>query len=338
MAYQQLGVGGFTPELQLRAFEKRLLSRFRAGTVYNKWGVQKAVPRNGGKAIHFRRLEALLGASYAAAYNSGGAYASGPAVLTEGTSGAAIDATWTSVSATINQFGAYIQVTDVAENQSIDEVIPELTENFSEMMTEALDLFTRDILVAGTAVQYAATAASRGGLQSGQYLTLAELRKAKRTLTRLNAKPIRSESGKYVVVAHPDSLYDLEGDSNVVTAWQNAGVRGDANQIFDVAFSDLPFGFRLYVTSLARIFPSAGASVAGGAADVYATLVLGEEAYGTVKLDALPARIIRKELGSAGANDPLDQVGTVGWKAAWAAVRLNESNLIRIEHVTSNKQ
>lgn len=39
-------------------------------------------------------MEAVLGASYAAAYNSGGAYASGPLVLTEGTPGAAMDATW----------------------------------------------------------------------------------------------------------------------------------------------------------------------------------------------------------------------------------------------------
>jgi N4-gp56 family major capsid protein len=334
VAYQQIGVGGFLPELQLSAFEKRLLSRFRAGTVYNKWGIQKSIPRHGGKAIQFRRLESLLGASYAAAYQSGGAYASGPAILTEGTPGAAIDATWVTVTATINQFGNFIQVTDMAEGQSIDDVVPELTENFSEMMTEALDLFTRDILCAGTNVQYASTAGARGSLGSGMYLTLAELRKAKRTLTRLNAKPIKSEGGKYVVIAHPDALYDLEGDSNVVTAWQNAGTRGDANQIFDVAFSDLPFGFRLYVTSLARIFPSLGFS----GADAYATMVLGEEAYGTVKLDAMPARIIRKEIGSAGANDPLDQVGTVGWKAAFAAVRLNENNLIRIEHVTSNKQ
>lgn len=333
MAYQQLGIGGQAPQLQLTAFEKRLLSRFRAGTVYNKWGVQKSIPRHGGKAIQFRRLEALLGASYAAAYNSGGAYASGPAVLTEGTPGAAIDATWTTVSATINQMGAYLQITDLAENQSIDDIVPELTENFSEMMTEALDLFTRDILVAGTTVQYASTAGARLSVGSGMYLTLAELRKAKRTLTRLNAKPMRAEGGKYVVIAHPDSLYDLEGDSNVVTAWQNAGERGDANQIFDVAFSDLPFGFRLYVTSLARIFASLGFS----GADVYATMVLAEEAYGTVKLESMPARIIRKELGSAGANDPLDQVGTVGWKAAWAAVRLNESNLLRIEHTTTNK-
>lgn len=336
MAYQTLGTGGFTNELALTAFEKRLLSRFRGMTTFNKWGLQREIPRRGGKSIQFRRLDPLLGASYAAAYNSGGAYASGPLALTEGTPGAAIDATWVTVAATVSQYGAYIQLTDMTEFQSLDSVVPELTENFSEMMTEALDLVTRDIIVAGTNVQYASIALTRGGASgvgSGMYLNLAELRESKRTLQSLNAKPVRSESNKFVVVIHPHTQYDLEGDSNIVSIWQNAGQRGEGNQLFDTAMADLPFGFRLYVTSLARIFPSVGLS----GADVYATMVLGEEAYGTVKLDALPARIIRKGLGSAGAYDPLDQLSTVGWKAAWAAVRLNENNMLRIEHASSSK-
>lgn len=111
------------------------------------------------------------------------------------------------------------------------------------------------------------------------------------------------------------------------------GDRGDTNQLFDVAFRDLPFGIRLYTTSLARILPSLGLS----GADVYATMLIGEEFYGTVKLDSLPARIIVKDVGSSGVYDPLDQVGTVGWKAAHAAVILNQSNGLRIEHSSSNK-
>lgn len=89
-------------------FERRLLQRFRALTVYNRFGWQSGIPVNGGKSISFRRMESILGASYAAAYNSGGAYASGPAVLTEGTPGAAMDATWTQVLATVSQYGSRV--------------------------------------------------------------------------------------------------------------------------------------------------------------------------------------------------------------------------------------
>ena len=78
--------------------------------------------------------------------------------------------------------------------------------------------------------------------------------------------------------------------------------------LFNVAFSDLPFGFRLFVTSLARIFPSIGLS----GADVYATLVFGEEWYGTIDLASMPAKVIKKAIGSSGISDPLDQLGTIG--------------------------
>lgn len=46
----------------------------------------------------------------------------------------------------------YILYSDLAEDQSIDQVVPETVENFSEAMKEGLDLVTRDILNGGTNV------------------------------------------------------------------------------------------------------------------------------------------------------------------------------------------
>lgn len=326
---QQIGVGGMGVELKLNTFDRRLLSRFRAETVFNRFGLQRSIPKNGGKAISFRRLEAIYSAGTAGSAAAGSA----PGALTEGTPPSAIDATWTEIQATISQYGQYLLISDLAEDQSIDVVVPEYTENFSEAMRDALDLVTRDVLMAGTNVRYASTAGSRGGMQSGMYLTLAELRGAKRTLLNNNAKPVRAEGNKFVVVTNPNALYDLESDTNITQIWQYAGERGDQNQLFDPEFRDLPMGFRLYVTTNTRVFASAGLSQA----DVVGTLVLAEEAYGTVKLDTMPARIITHDRGTSGVQDPLDQVASIGWKAAHTAVRLNEANLIRIEHVTSSK-
>ncbi len=64
-------------------------------------GMQRGIPMHGGKAISFRRQEPALGGSYqitevSLALNQGfpgGAFASGPPILTEGTPGAAMDAT-----------------------------------------------------------------------------------------------------------------------------------------------------------------------------------------------------------------------------------------------------
>ena len=68
-----------------------------------------------------------------------------------------------------------------------------------------------------------------------------------------------------------------------------------------------------------------------GGRDVYATLVMGDNAYGTTELGGGGLQHIVKQLGSAGTADPLNQRATVGWKATKAAARLVEAFLVRIE-------
>lgn len=65
--------------------------------------------------------------------------------------------------------------------------------------------------------------------------------------------------------------------------------------------------------------------------DVYATLVFGENAYGTTELSHGGLEHIVKQLGSAGTSDPLNQRATVGWKANKVTVRLVEAFMVRIE-------
>ena len=65
--------------------------------------------------------------------------------------------------------------------------------------------------------------------------------------------------------------------------------------------------------------------------DVYATLILGDNAYGTTELGYGGLEHIVKQLGSAGTSDPLNQRATVGWKANKVTVRLVEAFMVRIE-------
>ena len=78
---------------------------------------------------------------------------------------------------------------------------------------------------------------------------------------------------------------------------------------------------------------SAGGGMDGR--DVYATLVLGENAYGTTEISGGGLEYIVKQLGSGGTSDPLNQRATVGWKATKAAVRLMEPFMVRIETASS---
>jgi N4-gp56 family major capsid protein len=160
-------------------------------------------------------------------------------------------------------------------------------------------------------------------------LNLAELRESKRTLKRANAKPVKGQNGKYVVLTHPDSSYDLESDSNITNIFQYSNVPAHNEEIFAASFRDLPLGFRLYESTNCRVFLAAGLSLA----DVYQTHVLADEAYGVVNYEALPPQVIRKPRGSGGATgDPLDQIASIGWKAAHTAVILDQVRHVVIEH------
>ena len=82
--------------------------------------------------------------------------------------------------------------------------------------------------------------------------------------------------------------------------------------------------------------PAAGATIYPGEAgaegrDVYATLIIGDDAYGVTEITGGGLEHIVKQLGSAGTADPLNQRGTAGWKATKAAVRLVEPYMVRIE-------
>ncbi len=334
MATEQIGVAGLTTQLALRQFERRLLSRFRTENVFNRWATKAKIDKRMGKSISFRKMEVIWPTGVAATW---GAQASANSLLlTEGTPPAFTNATWSQTLATVSQYGQASLISDLAEDQSIDDIVPEWTENYSESMRDCMDLLARDVLMAGTNAQYASTAGSRALVGSGMNLTLAELREAKRTLKTLNAKPIRSEGGKFVVLTSPAAVFDLEGDTNITNVYQygGAGTSPGGNQLFDVTFKDLPLGFRLFESNLVRVFASAGLS----GADVIGTLVMGEEAYGAIDLASAPPRIITKARGSSGAiGDPLDQVASVGWKACYAAVRLQENALVRIEHASSSK-
>ena len=65
--------------------------------------------------------------------------------------------------------------------------------------------------------------------------------------------------------------------------------------------------------------------------DVYSTLFIGDDAYGTTKVSGGGLEHIVKPLGSGGSSDPLNQRATVGWKAMKTAKILVQQYLVRVE-------
>lgn len=68
----------------------------------------------------------------------------------------------------------------------------------------------------------------------------------------------------------------------------------------------------------------------GAATPIYSNFLLGQEAYGVVRLGAKEAEFIVKPLGASGTADPLNQRGTVGYKYPFATRILNDNWITRL--------
>lgn len=312
MAMEMTSTSAMSAELK-QTYDRLLLMTATPNFVFMNYGERKRIPPRGGKSIEFRRFERIGSSSR---------------TLTEGTPPTETQATISSVAATVSQYGAFSKISDMLELQSFDPIIEEYTKKYAENMAETLDVVTRDIIVAGTTVQYASTAATRTSLGSGMYINAAELVEAKRTLERANAKPI---DGKYFTcIVHPDNVKDLYDDSDIVNAFQLAGPRDPKNPMFTGVLGDW-MGIRFVQTTLTKVWSSMGLS----GADVYGVMLIGKEAYGITELDSMQAKTVIHPRGSGGHTDPLEQYSTVGWKAAMAAVVLNQDFMVRIECISS---
>ena len=111
----------------------------------------------------------------------------------------------------------------------------------------------------------------------------------------------------------------MAGDTEVTISSATAGDAGSAALTLSAA------------TSIAKdtvIWPE-GAGANGQ--DVYSTLIIADDAYGTTKVSGGGLQHIVKPLGSGGSSDPLNQRATVGWKATKTAKILVPQYLVRIE-------
>ena len=273
-------------------YDMKLLERALPELIHGQFGQSRNIPPHQGMNIQFRKFASLPAATTA---------------LTEGTPPSASTLTISTVAASVSQYGAVVDGSDIVQTQTIDNVLTEVAELLGENMGNTLDIIDRDILVAGTNLQCASTAATRASIGSGMFLDAAEIREAVRTLKRVNAKPYTG--GRFVAVIHPDTTADLFGDGDILDAFQFAQTRGGGNPVFTGELGDY-LGVKFIESTNAKIYASAGLS----GADVYASLFIGANAYGITELDAQSAQTYFVPPGGS-HTDPLAQYWRNGWKA-----------------------
>ena len=278
--------------------------------VHDQFAQKHPIPKNGGKTIAFRKYDSL------------------PKALTPLTEGVTPDGqklTMDEITATVAQYGGFVELSDMLLLTAIDNNLMEATRLIAEQASKTLDTITREVLNGGTNVLYAegqvsSRAALVGGQESGNhYLTIDGVRKAVRFLKVMNARRI---NGDFAGIIHPDVAYDLMSDPK----WVNVKTYSDPSGIYNGEIGKIE-GVRFVETSEAKVFVGAGAS----GRDVYSTLILGADAYGVTEITGGGLQHIVKQLGSGGTSDPLNQRATVGWKATKVAERLVEQYMVRIE-------
>jgi N4-gp56 family major capsid protein len=306
-------------------YDRTLLTRLLPNLVFTNFGQVRDIPMNNSDTIKFRRYNTLSAAL---------------TPLTEGVVPAGTTLSVTTLTATIADYGDYVTLTDKLEMETEDPVETEAVQVLGEQAANTLDQLAAGILAAGTTVQYAAGVVGRVNVAAGDNMNVSEVRKAVRTLKDNNAKKITSmvdpQTGfntspvqaSYVGICHPRTSFDLKNDS----AWVSIEKYGSA-----VSGNVLPGEIgkldevRFIETTNAPIFAGAGAA----GIDVYGTIILGQDAYGVTRISGNALQTIRKQLGSAGSADPLNQLATIGWKATFVTEILQQLAMIRIEHAVS---
>lgn len=298
-----------TPEMKTY-YSDYLIDLAEPELVHDQFGQKRDIPANGGKTIQFRQFDPLPELTDP---------------LTEGVTPDGQSMNVKKVESTVQQYGGYVTLSDVLQMTAVDNNILQATKAIASQAGRTLDTITREILNAGTVVQYAdGSVASRSALAytsaaSNNNLTVEAVKKAVRFLESQDAPKI---NGNYIGIIHPHVKYDLMSDPD----WKRPHEYNDASHLYAGEIGEL-YGVRFVESSRAKVWKGAGA----GGADVYATLILGDDAYGVTEVTGGGLEHIVKPLGSAGSADPLNQRSTVGWKAMKTAEILVPQYMVRIE-------
>lgn len=305
-------------------YDRALLERAVPAFVHNRFCQVRDIPANSGtNVIKFRRYGSLTAQTTA---------------LSEGVTPSGTQLSVTDVTATVLYYGDYVTLTDQLILETYDPILTETAEILGEQAGDSLDQLCRDVMAAGTTIQYASTASSDGTITAAMKLTRDEVKQAVRTLRGNNAKPITSmidpstgyntvPIGKsYVGIVSEDTAYDLDD----ATGWipvekypSKAGVMPDEIGALG--------NVRFIMSTNAYQLPTANAN----SGPVHYTIILGQNAVAQTRISGAALQNIVKPLGSAGTADPLNQRATSGWKAAYIAKILNQNFMVVIHHGVS---
>ena len=281
--------------------EKKLLENFEPNLFFAKMG-EKPMIDNGFGTISWTKASKL-------------SVTGATATLTEWTTPTATAFNYTTISTTPTQYGIYVEVSDRLIKAAPTKILNDAAGEVGANMARIIDQVIQTEIMAGSNVQYAGTGnAARVDLAATDYLVGANVKNAVVKLRSVDAPTI--DGTYYLGAMHPFVAWDLQGETN--GAWIEFSKYTTPDKLFKGELGAL-YGCRFAESSNIQTFTST--------TTVYPTLVMGKGAYGIAEFASLEA--IYKPLGAG--NDPLKQRATVGSKIDFAAKRLQEDAMVRVE-------
>jgi N4-gp56 family major capsid protein len=250
----------------------------------------------------------------------------------------------------LQQYGDYVEISDKVVDMAEDPVLKDASALSGEQAAETMEVILWGILRAGTSVALMGGVAARVNINTALTSTAGQnmLRNVTRALKAQRAKFVtemltgsanyatQPVAPAFIAFGHTDFEPDLRG----IIGWLPVELYG-ANQKalpYEVGKVD---NFRFILSPLLASFPNTGAVTAAmkttGVAgtnncDIYPMVFIAKNCYGNCALrgsNAMTPMVLNPGVPRGG--DPLGQRGTVGWKSYYAAVRLNEAWMYRVE-------
>ena len=338
------------PSRNLIRAAQDMLAHAQPITVLGDFGTQREIPQNSTDTIVFRRTLPFGANTAGTTIENTQRYVGTPQivpsqfVLGEGATPNANTLTLQDISVTLQQYGLLFKFSSKVELLYEDDIPGEMVKLTGETMAEVLELVRYGVLKAGSTVIYAGGVSSRASVNT--VITLNSLRKAARTLESNRAKRVTSRLAPgvdfgtrgvqpaFIVFVHTDAIADIRNLPGFVKVEEY----GNYKPLHDMEIGACE-DFRFVKSPLLTSFQAAGSatlngtlSLGGAAVDVYPFIIVGEDCWGQVALkgmNAIKPTVLKS--GTINHANPLGQFGYVGASTWFAAVRLNEAWMARIE-------
>jgi N4-gp56 family major capsid protein len=285
------------------------------------------MPKNKSDTVKFRRYSAFAAAT---------------TPLTEGVTPSGKTISFTDFMATLKEYGDWVPITDKIADLHEDPVLKEMMAVCGEQAGETIEKITFGVATGGTNVFYANGTARN---QVNTVVTRDKLRAVVRSLRANGSRPIGEilgASDKIGTQPVGEAFFafghtDLDSDIRNIDKFVPVEEYGNATKALPYEVGKVE-NIRFILTRHFSSIPDAGAatttmvSTSGSVADVYQFVVLSKDALGSVALkgaDSIHPMVLNPNTPRGG--DPMGQLGSVAWKTWFAAVRLNEAWLARIE-------